>query len=172
MLVRLAHLLYSVGAFCFGRPRMSVISLSVPRQISETTRDRREISPPLSEIRVADKGVATGWTGWTCPPHCCQALPPDSLTRGSALNPAGALPPDLVIGSRSALVMVRAPPLFSRSYTPMTDGGDSGFGEKMFNQHTHTHTQPFYGSVEFVRDNPGEPVPEETNTYVHNVRLN
>jgi len=26
----------------------------------------------------------------------------------------------------------------------------------------HTHTQPFYGSVEFVRDNPGEPVPEET----------
>jgi len=22
---------------------------------------------------------------------------------------------------------------------------------------THTHTQPFYGSVEFVRDNPGEP---------------
>ena len=34
--------------------------------------------------------------------------------------------------------------------------------------HTHTHTttttttKPFYGSVEFVRDNPGEPVPEET----------
>jgi len=28
---------------------------------------------------------------------------------------------------------------------------------------THTHnTQPFYGSVEFVRENPGEPVPEET----------
>ena len=26
--------------------------------------------------------------------------------------------------------------------------------------HTHTHTQPFYGFVEFVRDNPGEPVPE------------
>jgi len=26
---------------------------------------------------------------------------------------------------------------------------------------THTHTsQPFYGSVEFVRENPGEPVPE------------
>jgi len=22
-------------------------------------------------------------------------------------------------------------------------------------QHTHTQTQPFYGSVEFVRDNPG-----------------
>jgi len=32
----------------------------------------------------------------------------------------------------------------------------------------HTHTQPFYGSVEFVRDNPGEPVPEETFThYTH-----
>jgi len=32
--------------------------------------------------------------------------------------------------------------------------------------HTHTHnTQPFYGSVEFVRENPGEPVPEETFTH-------
>ena len=31
---------------------------------------------------------------------------------------------------------------------------------------THTcNTQPFYGSVEFVRDNPGEPVPEETFTH-------
>ena len=29
---------------------------------------------------------------------------------------------------------------------------------------THT-TQPFYGSVEFVRENPGEPVPEETFTH-------
>jgi len=28
--------------------------------------------------------------------------------------------------------------------------------------HTHTHTQPFYGSVDFVWDNPGEPVPEGT----------
>jgi len=28
--------------------------------------------------------------------------------------------------------------------------------------HTFTHTQPFYGSVDFVQDNPGEPVPEET----------
>jgi len=27
------------------------------------------------------------------------------------------------------------------------------------------HTQPFYGSVEFVRENPGEPVPEETFTH-------
>jgi len=32
---------------------------------------------------------------------------------------------------------------------------------------THTHKQPFYGSVEFVRDNPGEPVPEETFTHSH-----
>ena len=28
-----------------------------------------------------------------------------------------------------------------------------------------THTQPFNGSVEFVRENPGEPVPEETFTH-------
>jgi len=26
----------------------------------------------------------------------------------------------------------------------------------------HTHTEPFYGSLYFIRDNPGEPVPEET----------
>jgi len=35
----------------------------------------------------------------------------------------------------------------------------------------HTHTQPFYGSVEFVRDNPGEPVPEETLTQVEEAEL-
>jgi len=31
----------------------------------------------------------------------------------------------------------------------------------------HTHTQPFYNSMDFVRDNPGKPVPEEkfTQTY-------
>jgi len=29
----------------------------------------------------------------------------------------------------------------------------------------HTQTQQFYGSVEFVRDNQGEPVPEETFTH-------
>jgi len=28
----------------------------------------------------------------------------------------------------------------------------------------HTHIQPFYRSLDFVRDNPGEPVPEETFT--------
>jgi len=33
------------------------------------------------------------------------------------------------------------------------------------NSWRHTHTQPFYGSVEFVRENPGEPVPEETFTH-------
>jgi len=39
-------------------------------------------------------------------------------------------------------------------------------------ENTHTHTQPFYGSVEFVRENPGEPVPEETFThYSHKNRL-
>jgi len=27
---------------------------------------------------------------------------------------------------------------------------------------SHTHTQQFYGCLDFVRDNPGEPVPEET----------
>jgi len=31
----------------------------------------------------------------------------------------------------------------------------------------NTHTQPFYGSVDFVCDNPGEPVPEETFTHTH-----
>jgi len=31
--------------------------------------------------------------------------------------------------------------------------------------YTHTHTQPFYGLLDFVRDNPGEPVPEETFTH-------
>jgi len=30
-----------------------------------------------------------------------------------------------------------------------------------------THTQPFYGSLGFVWDNPGEPVPEETFTHSH-----
>jgi len=30
-----------------------------------------------------------------------------------------------------------------------------------------THTQLFYGSMDFVRDNPGEPVPEEVFTHLH-----
>jgi len=32
---------------------------------------------------------------------------------------------------------------------------------------THTHTQLFYGSLDSVWDNPGEPVPEETFTHSH-----
>jgi len=33
--------------------------------------------------------------------------------------------------------------------------------------HTHTHTLPFYCFMDFVWDNPGEPVPEETFTHSH-----
>jgi len=32
---------------------------------------------------------------------------------------------------------------------------------------THIHTQPFYGSIDFVWDNPGELVPEEIFTHPH-----
>jgi len=32
---------------------------------------------------------------------------------------------------------------------------------------THTNTQPFYGSLDFVWDNPGEPAPKETFTHSH-----
>jgi len=34
-------------------------------------------------------------------------------------------------------------------------------------QNCTPHTQPFYGSTDFVQDNMGEPVPEETVTYSH-----
>ena len=34
---------------------------------------------------------------------------------------------------------------------------------ELLTYHTHTHAQPFHGSLDFVRDNPGEPVPEENN---------
>jgi len=30
-----------------------------------------------------------------------------------------------------------------------------------------SYTQPFYGSLDLVRDNQGEPVPEETFTHSH-----
>ena len=30
----------------------------------------------------------------------------------------------------------------------------------------HTHTQPFYGSLDFLRDHPGEPAPECTFRHV------
>jgi len=33
--------------------------------------------------------------------------------------------------------------------------------------HIHTHIQPFYSSLDFVWNNPGEPVPEETFTHSH-----
>ena len=39
--------------------------------------------------------------------------------------------------------------------------------ETVVQAHTHTHTQPFYSSMDFVRDNLGEPVPEETFTHSH-----
>jgi len=32
---------------------------------------------------------------------------------------------------------------------------------------THTHTQPFYGSLDFVRDYLSEPVAEEIFTHSH-----
>jgi len=32
---------------------------------------------------------------------------------------------------------------------------------------TPCHTQPSYGSLDFVRDNPGEPVAEKTLTHSH-----
>jgi len=37
--------------------------------------------------------------------------------------------------------------------------------KRLLNGYSSTHTQPFYSSVDFVRDNPGEPVPEETSTH-------
>jgi len=33
--------------------------------------------------------------------------------------------------------------------------------------YTHTHTQSFYGTMDFVQNDPGEPVPEETFTHSH-----
>jgi len=33
---------------------------------------------------------------------------------------------------------------------------------KKYSRINTQHTQPFYGSVDFVRDNPGEPIPEGT----------
>jgi len=39
------------------------------------------------------------------------------------------------------------------------------FGAQTDNTHTHTHTQLFYGSMDFVQNNPGELVPEETFTH-------
>ena len=44
-------------------------------------------------------------------------------------------------------------------------GGNHGEPALFFGP--HTNTQPFYGSMDFVRDNPGELVPEETFTHSH-----
>ena len=33
--------------------------------------------------------------------------------------------------------------------------------------HAHMHAEPFYGFVDFIRNNPGEPVSEETFTHSH-----
>jgi len=41
-------------------------------------------------------------------------------------------------------------------------------GLTLTHTHTHTHTtQPFYSSLDFVRDKPGEPVLEETFSHSH-----
>jgi len=40
-------------------------------------------------------------------------------------------------------------------------------GKVSNSKHSITHTQSFYGSLDFVRDNPSEPVPEETFTHSH-----
>jgi len=37
----------------------------------------------------------------------------------------------------------------------------------MYIQSNSQHTQPFYGSLDFVRDNLGKPVPEETFSHSH-----
>jgi len=50
---RLAHL--QCESLLFRSPRLLSVSLSVQRQISETTLDRREISSPLWEIGVANQ---------------------------------------------------------------------------------------------------------------------
>jgi len=34
----------------------------------------------------------------------------------------------------------------------------------------NTHIPPFYGSLDFVRDNPAEPVPEETSTHFEPIK--
>jgi len=36
---------------------------------------------------------------------------------------------------------------------------------------THTHTQPFYSSLDFVQDNPGQPVPEGTSFWYKLTRI-
>ena len=40
-------------------------------------------------------------------------------------------------------------------------------GMRVTHMRAHTHTHTFYTSLDFVWDNPGEPVPEETFTHLH-----
>jgi len=48
-----------------------------------------------------------------------------------------------------------------------TEAKPQPFNQMSNNIHTYTHTQPFYGPMDFVWDNLGEPVPEETFTHSH-----
>ena len=48
---------------------------------------------------------------------------------------------------------------------PMLPGKSWNFYWKISRTWKQQQQKPFYGSVEFVRENPGEPVPEETFTH-------
>jgi len=80
------------------------------------------------------------------------------LGQGAGLHMVQLMPLPLTIScfSKSGLV------LLSQFYllVPAHMGGPK-------QSPTHIHTQPFYGSTDFVRNNPGEPVPEETFTHAH-----
>ena len=52
-----------------------------------------------------------------------------------------------------------------RELSPEIEVWESRWPTKVHVIHTHTHTQPFYGSMDFVWDNPDGPVPEETFTH-------
>ena len=54
--------------------------------------------------------------------------------------------------------------ILSLNFEPIQKSGTARQKYKKYME-AFTHTQLFYGSVEFVRENPGEPVPEETFTH-------
>ena len=70
------------------------------------------------------------------------------------LHPGSSIPPLLIFllfrewSLLSALVLSVS--VYQLSRIPLT-----------IHKHTHTLTQPFYGSLDFVWDNPGEPVPKK-----------
>ena len=64
----------------------------------------------------------------------------------------------------SAICWFRTLNVICLTETPVDSSGNFVVSLLVLQLH-HTHTQPFYGSVEFVRENPGEPVPEETFTH-------